>query len=294
MAVILDGKALAARIRTQIKEEAACLPRKPGIAVILIGDDPASQLYVKNKAKDCDECGFLSRLYRLSSSVSEEEVLGIINKLNLDSRFDGILVQLPLPEHMDEKRMIEAISPQKDVDAFHPLNVGRMVRGDAVIWPCTPSGIQEMLSAYSIPVDGRICVMVGRSNIVGKPMGLLLLRQHGTVIYCHRHTPDLAAMTRQADILIVAVGCKGLIRGDMIKEGAVVIDVAMNRDPETGKFSGDVVFEEAEARAAFITPVPGGVGPMTRAMLLKNVLALAKMHMGLDLEENIMKTGEKQ
>ena len=288
MAVILDGKALAARLRIQIREKAALLPRKPGIAVILIGDDPASLLYVGNKAKDCDECGFFSRQFRFPSSASEEEVLGTINKLNFDGRIDGILVQLPLPDHMDEKRIIEAISPDKDVDAFHPLNVGHMVRGDALVWPCTPSGIQEMLSAYSIPVDGRICVVVSRSNIVGKPMGLLLLRQHGTVIYCHRHTPDLGAMTRQADILISAAGCRGLIRGDMVKEGAAVIDVAMNRDAETGRFSGDVLFEEAERKAAFITPVPGGVGPMTRAMLLKNILTLAKMHMGLDLEEKII------
>ena len=208
-------------------------------------------------------------------------LLGILNKLNADSSIDGILVQLPLPDQMDEKRIIEAISPEKDVDAFHPLNVGRMVRGDSPVWPCTPAGISEMLESYRIPVDGKICVMVGRSNIVGKPMGLRLLRDHGTVIYCHKHTPDLAAMTRQADILIVAAGCKGLIRGGMVKEGAAVIDVAMNRDPETGKFSGDVVFDEVEPKASFITPVPGGVGPMTRAMLMKNTLTLAKRHMGL-------------
>lgn len=281
MARIIDGKALAAGIREQIKTEAAVLPRRPGLAVILAGEDPASQLYVRNKVKDCEECGFFSRRFDLSADASEEVLLGILNKLNADSRIDGILVQLPIPKQMDEKRIIETISPEKDVDAFHPLNVGRMVRGDSPVWPCTPAGISEMLKAYHIPVDGKICVMVGRSNIVGKPMGLRLLRDHGTVIYCHRHTPDLQAMTRQADILIVAAGCKGLIRGSMVKEGAAVIDVAMNRDPETGKFTGDVVFDEVEPKASFITPVPGGVGPMTRAMLMKNTLTLAKLHMGL-------------
>ena len=281
MAQIIDGKALAAKIREQIKIEAATLPRRPGLAVILAGEDPASQLYVKNKVKDCEECGFLSRRFDLSADASEEVLLGILNKLNADSSIDGILVQLPIPEQMDEKRIIEAISPEKDVDAFHPLNVGRMVRGDSPVWPCTPAGISEMLAAYHISVDGKICVIVGRSNIVGKPMGLRLLRDHGTVIYCHKHTPDLPAMTRQADILVVAAGYKGLIRGSMVKEGAVVIDVAMNRDRETGKFSGDVAFEEVEPKASFITPVPGGVGPMTRAMLMKNTLTLAKLHMGL-------------
>ena len=235
MATILDGKALAAHLRTQIKEDTVALPRRPGLAVILVGEDPASQLYVRNKTKDCEECGYLSRRFDLPADTSEEILLGIINKLNRDNKIDGILVQLPLPPQINEKSIIEAIAPEKDVDAFHPVNVGRMVRGDALVWPCTPSGIQEMLDAYSISEDGKICVIVGRSNIVGKPMGLLLLRGHGTVIYCHRHTPDLAAMTRQADILVVAAGCRGLIRGDMVKEGAVVIDVAMNRDPETGK-----------------------------------------------------------
>ena len=284
MAQRIDGKALAAEIRLKIKEEAACLPRKPGLAVIIVGENPASQLYVKNKVRDCGECGYFSRKIELPADASEEELLGIINKLNTDTRIDGILVQLPIPKHMDEKRIIEAISPDKDVDGFHPLNVGRMVRGDCPIWPCTPAGISEMLDAFGITVDGKVCVIVGRSNIVGKPMGLRLLRDHGTVIYCHRHTPDLAAMTRQADILVVAAGSRGLIRENMVKDGAVVIDVAMNRDPETGTFSGDVVFDEVEPKASFITPVPGGVGPMTRAMLMKNTLTLAKLHMGLNAE----------
>ncbi|MBQ6366289.1 MAG: bifunctional 5,10-methylene-tetrahydrofolate dehydrogenase/5,10-methylene-tetrahydrofolate cyclohydrolase [Parasporobacterium sp.] len=281
MATILDGKVLAASIRLKLREEAALLPRRPGIAVILVGDDPASQLYVKNKAKDCEECGFLSRRIDLPDTVSEEEILGILNKLNAETIYDGVLVQLPLPAHISEKRVIEAIAPEKDVDAFHPLNVGRMVRGDSVIWPCTPAGIGALLDAYDISADGKVCVMVGRSNIVGKPMGLLLLRRHGTVIYCHRHTPDLAAMTRQADILVVAAGQPRLISGSMVKPGATVIDVAMNRDAETGRFTGDVCFDEVSEKAAFITPVPGGVGPMTRAMLMQNVLTLAKLHMGL-------------
>lgn len=283
MAIILDGKALAASMRAQIREEAALLPRRPGIAVILVGDNPASQLYVKNKVKDCEECGYYSRRYDLPLTVSEEELLGILNKLNQNPKIDGVLVQLPLPPSIDERRIIETIAPEKDVDAFHPLNVGRMVNGDSPVWPCTPAGIGVMLDSYRIPVEGKICVMVGRSNIVGKPMGLLLLSRNGTVIYCHRHTPDLAAMTRQADVLIVAAGRPGLITADMVKEGAAVIDVAMNRDEATGKFTGDVLFDEVKDRAGWITPVPGGVGPMTRAMLMRNVLSLAKLRMGLSV-----------
>lgn len=283
MYTLLDGKALAASIRQEIREAAAKLPRKPGIAVILVGDNPASQLYVRNKAKDCAECGFLSHRIDLPASVSEEELLGTISKLNADTAIDGILVQLPLPASIDERRIIEAIDPEKDVDAFHPLNTGRMVHGDSVIWPCTPAGIAVMLDSYGISADGKTCVVVGRSDIVGKPMGLLLLRRHATVIFCHRHTQDLAAMTRQADILIVAAGCPRLITADMVKDSAVVIDVAMNRDPVTGKFTGDVCFDEVKEIASHITPVPGGVGPMTRAMLMRNVLTLGMMHMGLSL-----------
>ena len=281
MPTILDGKALAASIRRRIQEEAAKLPRRPGVAVILVGDDPASQLYVTNKIKDCGECGFFSRLIHYPVSVSEEELLGAISKLNDDAAIDGILVQLPLPASFNERRIIESISPAKDADAFHPLNVGRMVQGDSVLWPCTPRGIGRLLDAYHICVDGKTCVVIGRSEIVGKPMGLLLLQRHGTVIYCHSHTQDLAAMTRLADILIVAAGRPGLITADMVKDGAVVIDVAMNRDPVTGKFTGDVCFDEVKDICSHITPVPGGVGPMTRAMLLENALTLARLHMGL-------------
>jgi len=281
MAILLNGKSLAAEIRTGIREKTERLPRQPGLAVILVGDDPASRLYVNNKAKDCAECGILSRRIDLPADTSEENLLGIIQKLNCDKTIDGILVQLPLPPQMNEERIIEAISPEKDVDAFHPVTVGKMVRGTSWIWPCTPGGIGELLKAYHISPDGKLCVIVGRSNIVGKPMGLYLLKEHGTVITCHRHTPCLAEMTRQAEILVVAAGQRGLITADMIKPGAAVIDVAMNRDPETGKFTGDVLFEEVEKKASYITPVPGGVGPMTRAMLMKNVMTLAEIHMGL-------------
>ena len=263
MSIILDGKALAASIRLQLKEEAALLPRKPGIAVILVGDNPASQLYVKNKDKDCAECGFLSHRYDLPASVSEEELLGTIDKLNHNPAIDGVLVQLPVPPHIHERRIIEAIAPEKDVDAFHPMNVGRMVHGDSLVWPCTPAGIGLLLDAYQIPVDGPEDDDEAEAE------------------ECHRHTPDLAAMTRQADILIVAAGCPGLITADMVKPGAAVIDVAMNRNPVTGKFTGDVCFDEVKEIASHITPVPGGVGPMTRAMLLRNVLTLARLHMGL-------------
>jgi len=262
MSTILDGKALAASVRQDTREEAAKLPRRPGIAVILVGEDPASQLYVSNKARDCAECGFLSRRVDLPASCSEEELLEIIGRLNADAAIDGIMVQLPLPESIDERRILEAIDPEKDADALHPLNVGQMVHGDPVIWPCTPAGIAEMLDFYHIPVDGKTCVVVGRSDIVGKPMALLLLQRHGTVILCHRRTKDLAAMTRQADILVVEAGQRGLITADMVKDGAVVVDVGMNR-LENGKLCGDVEFESAEKKASFITPVPGGVGGVT-------------------------------
>ena len=209
-------------------------------------------------------------------TTSEAELLRLIAELNADDGVDGILVQLPLPEQISERAVINAIAPEKDVDAFHPINVGRMVTGEGTLMPCTPAGIMDMLHEYGISPDGKHCVIVGRSNIVGRPMGLMLLNADATVTYCHRRTQDLASFTRQADILIVAAGSPRLIRGDMVKDGAVVIDVAMNRDPETGKFFGDVCFDEVEPKAAFITPVPGGVGPMTRARLMKNILAAAK------------------
>ena len=277
MAVLIDGKKLAEKICAEVAREAAELPRKPCLAAVLVGDDPASEIYVRNKERDCQKCGIDSRRFDLSADTAQEELLELIGELNRDGGVDGILVQLPLPEHIDEAAVIDAISPQKDIDAFHPLNVGKMITGEPALWPCTPAGIMEMFREYGISLDGKKCVMVGRSNIVGRPMGLLMLRENGTVIYCHSRTPDLAAMTLQADILVVAAGCPRLITGDMIKPGAVVIDVAMNRDPETGKFFGDVCFDEVEKKSSFITPVPGGVGPMTRAMLMKNILTAAKM-----------------
>ncbi|MBR6677305.1 MAG: bifunctional methylenetetrahydrofolate dehydrogenase/methenyltetrahydrofolate cyclohydrolase FolD [Oscillospiraceae bacterium] len=284
MAILIDGKQLAIDVRTRIKEATAKLPRRPGLAVILVGEDPASQVYVRNKEKDCIHCGFAGQTFRMED-CSEEELLALIERLNKNENIDGILVQLPLPKHINERRILEAIDPDKDVDAFHPANVGRMVVGKPVLLPCTPAGVMEMFHAYGIDLAGKHCVVVGRSNIVGKPMGLLMLREDATVTFCHSKTPDLAACTREADVLVVAAGRQGLISADMVKEGAVVIDVAMNRDPETGKFTGDVLFDEVEKKASYITPVPGGVGPMTRAILMQNVYAAARHHMGLDTEE---------
>lgn len=275
MAILIDGKGLAEKVCAQVKAEAEGLPRRPCLAAVLVGNDPASEIYVRNKERDCVKCGIDSRRFDLPESVSEHELLELIARLNADDAVDGILVQLPLPQQVSERKVINAISPDKDVDAFHPVNVGRMVQGDAVLWPCTPAGIMAMLREYGIATDGRHCVIVGRSNIVGRPMGLMMLNADATVTYCHRRTKNLAQLTAQADILIVAAGCRGLIRGDMVKNGAVVIDVAMNRDPETGKFTGDVCFDEVEKKASFITPVPGGVGPMTRAQLMCNIVAAA-------------------
>lgn len=281
MAVLIDGKALAQSIREDVAARAARLPRTPGLAVILVGDDPASRIYVNGKERDCAQCGIISREYNFDASVSEGELLGLIEKLNSDGEIDGILVQLPLPEHIDEGRILLAISPEKDVDAFHPTNVGLMVTGKPVLLPCTPAGIMEMFKAYGISLSGKLCVMVGRSNIVGKPMSLMMLRADATVVCCHSKTKELAELTRLADVLVVAAGHRGLISADMVKPGAVVIDVAMNRDEATGKFTGDVLFDEVAEKAGYISPVPGGVGPMTRAMLMRNILAAAEHHQGI-------------
>ena len=279
MAVRIDGKALAAKVKARAAEGAKDLPRKPGLAVILVGDNQASRVYVTGKEKDCAECGFLSFEYKLPAETTQAELLELIDRLNGDEAVDGILVQLPLPEHLNEDQVLNAIHPEKDVDCFHPFNVGRLVIGDPVFLPCTPAGVMEMLKEYDIPVAGKHCVVLGRSNIVGKPMGALLLQQSGTVTTCHSRTPDLASFTRQADILVSAVGRVGLVTADMVKEGAVVIDVAMNRNAE-GKLCGDVDYASVEPKASYITPVPGGVGPMTRAMLMKNTLLAAKKHQG--------------
>ena len=278
MAIRIDGKALAAQVKEQVRIEAETLPRKPGLAVILVGENPASKVYVNGKEKDCAECGIASFSHKLPEETTQEELLALIQRLNEDEAVDGILCQLPLPRHLDEDLVINTILPEKDVDCFHPFNVGRMSIGAPVFLPCTPAGVMEMLRAYEIPVAGKRCVVLGRSNIVGKPMSMLLTQADGTVTVCHSRTPDMASYTREADILVSAVGRTGLITADMVKEGAVVIDVAMNRD-ENGKLCGDVVFAEVEPKASYITPVPGGVGPMTRAVLMKNILTAAKNHL---------------
>ena len=277
MAQILDGKALAKKIKEQVAAEAAALPRRPGLAVILVGENPASQVYVRGKEKDCEECGILNLGRKLPADTSEEELLGIIAQMNADPAVDGILVQLPLPKHIDEGKVLRAISPAKDVDCFHPENVGEMMVGDPICWPCTPYGVMELLREYGISASGKHCVVLGRSNIVGKPMTLLLLRDNGTVTVCHSRTPDLKEQCLRADILVAAVGKVNLVTADMVKEGAVVVDVAMNRN-EAGKLCGDVDYAAVAEKASYITPVPGGVGPMTRAILMKNVLAAAKDH----------------
>ena len=279
MAIILDGKALAKKIKGQVAAQAAALPRRPGLAVLLVGENPASQVYVRGKEKDCDECGILNLGCRLPAETTQEELLARIERLNADPAVDGILVQLPLPGPIDEGTVLRAIDPSKDVDCFHPRNVGEMMVGDPVCWPCTPFGVMELLREYGISPAGRHCVVLGRSNIVGKPMALLLLQRHGTVTICHSRTKNLAEVCRSADILVAAVGKVNIVTADMVKPGAVVIDVAMNRN-EAGKLCGDVDYAGAKEVASAITPVPGGVGPMTRAMLMKNTLLAAKKHQG--------------
>lgn len=277
MAVRIDGKALASQVKARVREEAAKLPRQPGLAVILVGEDPASQVYVNGKEKDCTECGIQSFSHRLPAETSQEELLALVQELNSNRLVDGILCQLPLPKGLDEESVINAIAPDKDVDCFHPFNVGRMSIGEPVFLPCTPAGVMEMLRAYDIPVRGKSCVVLGRSNIVGKPMAMLLTQADGTVTVCHSKTEGLADFTCRADILVTAIGKAGFVSADMVKDGAVVIDVAMNRN-ENGKLCGDVDFDAVEPKASYITPVPGGVGPMTRAMLMENILTAAKQH----------------
>ena len=274
-AVVMDGKALAAKVKARALAAAGRLERQPGLAVILVGENPASQVYVRGKVKDCADCGIACFDYYLPADTTEEQLLALVAELNDRSDVDGILCQLPLPGHIAEKKVLEAISPDKDVDAFHPYSMGRILRGDPCFLPCTPAGVMELLHEYGVEVSGKKCVVVGRSNIVGKPMALLLLGENGTVTVCHSRTPDLKAECLQADILVAAVGKVNLITADMVKEGAVVIDVAMNRNAE-GKLCGDVDYPAVAEKASFITPVPGGVGPMTRAMLMENTLTAAK------------------
>lgn len=277
MTQYIDGKALAAKVKAQVREEAAKLPRKPGLAVILVGENPASKVYVAGKEKDCTECDIVSFPYKLSEETTQEDLLRLISELNNREEVDGILVQLPLPKHLDEREVINAIAPDKDVDCFHPVNVGKMSIGEPAFLPCTPAGCMEMLKEYEIDVRGKRCVVLGRSNIVGKPMAMLLTAVDGTVTTCHSRTVDIPAICAEADILVSAIGKTKFVTADMVKDGAVVIDVAMNRD-ENGKLCGDVDFAAVAPKCSYITPVPGGVGPMTRAMLMENILTAAKNH----------------
>lgn len=280
MAILLKGKEVSARIKDEMREEVKILKAQginPGLAVILIGEDPASQVYVRNKKLACEYIGINSFEYLLPSSTTQEELIELIKKLNNDDTVSGILCQLPVPEHINEDAIINAIDPKKDVDAFHPVNVGKIMTGNYDFVPCTPAGVMELINESGIDVSGKECVVVGRSNIVGKPMSMLLLHRNGTVTICHSKTRDLAEKTRNADVLVAAVGIPNFITGDMIKPGAVVIDVGINRIAPK-KLVGDVEFESAEKVAAAITPVPGGVGPMTIAMLMKNTLKAAEIN----------------
>lgn len=278
MAVIIDGKALSAKLKENLKAQVENLKAngtEPCLAVIIVGDNPASRVYVNNKKKSCAELGIKSLEYALPGDTTEEELLSLIDELNSDDSVDGILCQLPLPKHICEKNIINSIAPSKDVDAFHPENVGHIMIGDYTFLPCTPAGVMEMLKEYNIEISGKNCVVVGRSNIVGKPMTMLLLQENATVTVCHSKTKDLASFTKEADILVSAVGKVGLITANMVKDGAVVIDVAINR-LENGKLCGDVDFENVKEKASYITPVPGGVGPMTIAVLMKNTVKAAE------------------
>ncbi len=284
MAQIIDGKKISAAVKAEVAAGVAALKERgieTGLAVVLVGDDPASRVYVNNKKKACALCGIRSFEYTLPAETKEEELLALVGKLNADPAVNGILVQLPLPPQIDEQKVIAAIAPEKDVDAFTEGNVGRIMIGDYHFLPCTPAGCMTLIDSTGVSVDGKNCVVVGRSNIVGKPMAMLLLHRNGTVTICHSHTKNLAEICSQADILVSAVGKAGFITAPMVKEGAVVVDVGMNRNAE-GKLCGDVDFEAVEKKAGFITPVPGGVGPMTIAMLMRNTLTAAKLQNGVE------------
>lgn len=284
MAKIINGKEVSASVKAAVAEEAAQLKDekglKIGLAVVIVGNNPASRVYVNNKKKACEEVGFQSFEYALDENTTQEQLLDLVDVLNRDSRVNGILVQLPLPEHIDETSVINAISPEKDVDAFHPMNVGKIMIGEYSFLPCTPAGVMELIASTGTEIAGKSCVVIGRSNIVGKPMAMLLLHKSGTVTICHSKTQNLKEICLGADILVVAVGKANFVTGDMIKDGAVVIDVGMNR-LENGKLCGDVEFESAEKKASYITPVPGGVGPMTISMLMRNTLTAAKKQSGI-------------
>jgi methylenetetrahydrofolate dehydrogenase (NADP+)/methenyltetrahydrofolate cyclohydrolase len=276
MAQIIDGKNVALQVKLEVKEQVARLKAKynvtPGLAVILVGDDPASAVYVRNKQKACDDVGIHSRTFSFASDVEQKELEILINELNKNPQYNGILVQMPLPKPLNSRALLNMIDPDKDIDGLLPLNIGKLAIGEEALYPCTPLGIMVLLQRYSIPVSGAHAVIVGRSNLVGKPLALMMLAANATVTVCHTKTKDLSEIIKQADILVAAAGRRGVIKGEWIKQGAVVIDVGTNRN-ESGKLTGDVEFEQAEKRASFITPVPGGVGPMTIAMLMKNTLA---------------------
>lgn len=276
---LINGKEIAAAVREELKADCATFVAKhgyaPGLAVVIVGEDPASQIYVRNKARACEEVGFCSEVHRLPAGTEQAALNALIDRLNADSRIHGILVQLPLPAHLDAEEVTLRIDPRKDVDAFHPFNVGRILLGDPIFLPCTPAGVMELLRRSGIDPSGKRCVVIGRSNIVGKPMAMLLLAANGTVTVCHSRTVGLADITREADILVSAVGRANFVTADMVKPGAVVIDVGMNRDA-SGKLVGDVDFPSVSPLCSFITPVPGGVGPMTITMLLRNTLVAAE------------------
>lgn len=284
MANLIDGKKISAEVKEKVRLETASLVEKhgiqPGLAVVIVGNDPASRVYVNNKKKACEAVGFRSWEYALPEDTTQAELLELVETLNVEKNVNGILVQLPVPAQIDDKAIINAISPAKDVDAFHPENVGQIMIGDYKFLPCTPAGVMELIDSTGIEVSGKKCVVIGRSNIVGKPMAMLLLHRSGTVTICHSRTVDLPSVTKEADILVAAVGKANFVTGDMVKEGAVVIDVGMNR-LENGKLCGDVNFAEVEPKASWITPVPGGVGPMTIAMLMRNTLTAAKSQNGI-------------
>lgn len=281
---IIDGKAVSKKVKEDVKAECEQLKAKgvtPGLAVIIVGDDPASQVYVHNKEVACEACGFYSVKYALPAETTQEELNALVDKLNKDDKINGILCQLPLPSHLDDKEVINRIDPLKDVDAFHPVNVGAIMIGDYNYLPCTPAGVMELIHSTGVDVSGKKAVVIGRSNIVGKPMAMLLLHENATVEITHSRTRDLAEITKGADILVAAIGKAKFVKADMVKNGAVLIDVGMNRD-ENGKLCGDVDFENVKDKCSFITPVPGGVGPMTIAMLMKNTLTAAKIQNGIE------------
>ena len=287
MAMIIDGKAASERVKSNVRAAVEALKEcgiVPGLAVVLVGDNPASKVYVRNKKKACAEVGFYSEEHLLPASTTQEELLALVEELNASDKISGILVQLPLPGHIDEKAVIEAVSPEKDVDAFHPSNVGRIMIGDYHFLPCTPAGVMELIRQAGVEVSGKRAVVIGRSNIVGKPQAMLLLHENATVTVCHSKTKNLKEICREADILVAAIGRAKFVTADYIKPGATVIDVGMNRD-ENGKLCGDVDFDSAEPVAGAITPVPGGVGPMTIAMLMQNTLTAARLLNGLPKDD---------